>query len=95
MITANATPLHRVPTIRRGRCVYSACSTRLSGRAHYVETIRAYVDWTTRFILLHGKRHHCDLTNAEVGRFLGHVVKTHKEALRAIEVGRTTGGRGD
>jgi len=30
-----------------------------------------YVDWTTRFILFHGNRHPCDLTNAEVNRVLG------------------------
>ena len=39
--------------------------------------------------LVHGKRHPRDLTNAEVGRFLGHVAQTDKEdALRAIEAAR-------
>jgi hypothetical protein len=44
-----------------------------------------YVDWTTRFILFHGKRHPPDLTNADVGRFLGREAQTEKDALRAIE----------
>ncbi len=54
-----------------------------------METIRAYGDWTTRFILFHGERHPRELTNTEVGRFLGHVAQTDKDALRAIEAART------
>jgi hypothetical protein len=58
-------------------------------RGHSAETIRAYGDWTMRFIVFHGKRHPRDLTNAEVGRFLGHVAQTDKGALRTIEAART------
>jgi|SRR5271166_307349 len=60
-------------------------------RGHYVETIRAYVDGTTRFILFHDKWYARELTNGEVGHFLGHVPSAEKDPFLAIKAARTTG----
>ena len=57
-------------------------------RGHSAETIREFVDWTTRFILFNSKRHPRELTNAEIGRFLRHVAQSHSDALRAIAAAR-------
>ena len=57
-------------------------------RGHSAETIRAFVDWTTRFILFNSKRHPRELTNAEIGRFLRHVAQSHSDARRAIAAAR-------
>ena len=63
-------------------------------RGHSLRTILAYLDWTTGFILLHGKRHPRDLTNAEVGRFLGHVAQRDKGGCSPGDRGqRATGER--
>ena len=88
MITAStAIAASREQTVRRRR-VYSMCPSKLQRRrGHSVETIRAYVDWTTRFILFHGKRHPRDLTNAEVGRFLGHLRSRGTVACRGAGEG--------
>lgn len=40
--------------------------------------------WCRRFILFHGTRHPGDMGPAEVARFLEHVAKTEKDALRAL-----------
>jgi Phage integrase, N-terminal SAM-like domain len=90
MITTSATPVLRVPTNPAATPrLLDVLQQAAAERGHSVETIRIYVDWTTRFILFHGKRHPRDLTNAEVGRFLGHLAQTDKDALRAIEAART------
>jgi len=90
MITASAIPASReqtspAPPLR----LLDVLQPAAAKRGHSVETIRADGDWTTRFILFHGKRHPRDLTNTEVGRFLGHVAQTDKDALRSIEAART------
>jgi site-specific recombinase XerD len=59
---------------------------------HYsIRTEQAYVGWTKRFILFHGKRHPEDIGKAEVEAFLTHLavkdnvaVSTQKQALNAI-----------
>jgi hypothetical protein len=41
---------------------------------HYsLRTEETYVDWITRFILFHNKRHPKDMGNAEVEAFLTHL----------------------
>ncbi|MSU80452.1 MAG: integron integrase [Gemmataceae bacterium] len=45
-------------------------------------------DWCRRFILFHGKRHPNELGLAEIGRFLEHLAKTEKDALRALDAAR-------
>ena len=59
-------------------------------RGHSEETIRPYVEWTTRTMLFHGTQHPRDLTNAEVGCFLGHVAQTDKNCAPGDQ-GRTHG----
>src|SRR5689334_15294950 len=44
-----------------------------------------YADWARRFILFNGKRHPRDLGPGDVGRFLGHVGQTEKDALNSLE----------
>ena len=73
MITASAIAASREQTSPAPPRLLDVPQQAATERGHSVETIRAYVDWTTRFILFHGKRHPRDLTNAEVGRFLGHL----------------------
>ncbi len=59
---------------------------------HYsVRTEQAYVDWTRRFILFHGKRHPNELGESEVGRFLTWLAvernvapSTQNQALNAL-----------
>jgi integron integrase len=59
---------------------------------HYsIRTEQAYVGWTKRFILFHGKRHPEDMGKAEVEAFLTHLavkdnvaVSTQNQALNAI-----------
>jgi len=63
MITASATPVLRVPTTPAPpRRLLDVLQQAAAEPGHSVESIRAYVDWTTRFILFHGKRHPRDLT---------------------------------
>jgi Phage integrase, N-terminal SAM-like domain len=79
MITASAIPASGEQTSPPPPSLLDALQQAAAERGISVETIRAYVDWTRRFIVFHGKRHPRDLTNAEVGRFLGHVAQTDKE----------------
>jgi len=59
---------------------------------HYsIRTEEAYVHWTRRFVLFHGKRHPADMSEAEVGAFLtslaleGEVAaSTQNQALNAL-----------
>jgi len=92
MIMASAIPASSEQTSPAPTsCLLDVLQRAAAERGHSVETIRAYWDWTTWFILFHGKRHPRDLTNAEVGRFLGHVAQTDKDALRASEAAGATG----
>ena len=46
---------------------------------HYsYRTEQAYVDWTRRFVLFHGKRHPAELGAREVGDFLSHLAVDRK-----------------
>jgi len=48
---------------------------------HYsIRTESAYVDWTRRFILFHGKRHPRDLGSNHVEAFLTHLAVERKVA---------------
>lgn len=56
-----------------------------------LRTERAYVGWTRRFVLFHGKRHPCELGGAEVAAFLTHLAveakvaaATQNQALAAL-----------
>ncbi len=59
---------------------------------HYsLRTEETYVDWITRFILFHNKRHPKDMANAEVEAFLTHLAvdlnvaaSTQNQALSAL-----------
>jgi len=59
---------------------------------HYsIRTEQAYVQWTRRFVLFHGKRHPRDMGSAEVAAFLTHLVRdrdvaasTQNQALNAL-----------
>ena len=59
---------------------------------HYsLRTEQAYVDWTRRFILFHGKRHPREMGAAEVTAFLTHLAversvsaATQNQALSAL-----------
>jgi site-specific recombinase XerD len=59
---------------------------------HYAyRTEQAYVDWITRYILFHGKRHPQDMGRAEVQAFLTHLAveknvaaSTQTQALSAL-----------
>jgi hypothetical protein len=59
---------------------------------HYsIRTEQAYVGWTRRFIVFHGKRHPRDMGAAEVGEFLSHLAvagnvaaSTQNQALNAL-----------
>ena len=43
-------------------------------RKHYsIRTEDAYVDWTRRYILFHGKKHPKDMGAAEIESFLTHL----------------------
>jgi integron integrase len=59
-------------------------------RRYSPRTEEAYVGWTRRFILFHGKRHPCDLGAPEVTAFLTHLAatgasaSTHNQAVSAI-----------
>ncbi len=61
-------------------------------RLHYsIQTEDAYVNWTKRFILYHGKRHPLDMGRPEVIAFLGHLAmredvaaSTQNQALSAL-----------
>ena len=57
-------------------------------RGHLPATIDAFVVWTTRLILFHGKRHPRELAIGEVGRFLDQVVHTEKDPLVALAAAR-------
>jgi len=95
--------VERLSAIGRRRAVITASRERTSPpprlldvlqqpsakRGHSVRTIRAYLDWTTRFILFHVKWHPRDLTKAEVSRFLGHVAQWDKEGCSPGDRGRT------
>ena len=83
MITASAIAASREQTSPAPPRLLDMLQQATAERGHSVETIRAYVDWTTRFILFHGKRHPRDLTNAEVGRFLGHLRSRGTVAYRS------------
>jgi hypothetical protein len=80
MITASAIPASREQTTPAPPPrLLDVLQQAAAERGHSVETIRAFPDWTTRFMCSTAKRHPRDLTNAEVGRFLGHVARTDKE----------------
>lgn len=50
-------------------------------RLHYsIRTERAYVDWTRRYILFHGRRHPSTLGAAEVEAFLTHLAVNRRVA---------------
>jgi len=41
---------------------------------HYsIRTEQAYIDWTRRFILFHGKRHRAEMGEPEIAAFLTHL----------------------
>ena len=79
MITASATPVPRVPTTPAPPRLLDVLQQAAAERRHSVETLRASGDWTTPFILCRGNQQPRDLTNAEVGRFLGHRARTDTE----------------
>ncbi len=48
---------------------------------HYaIRTEKSYIDWIRRFILFHGKRHPCEMGEAEVATFLTHLSVNRKVA---------------
>ena len=59
---------------------------------HYsISTERAYLDWTRRFILFHGKRHPLQMGETEIGEFLTYLAvqrnvaaSTQNQALNAL-----------
>ena len=59
---------------------------------HYsIRTEHAYLDWTRRFILFHGKRHPLQMSETEVGEFLTYLAvqrnvaaSTQNQALNAL-----------
>jgi integron integrase len=59
---------------------------------HYsIRTERTYVDWTTRYILFHNKRHPKDMAGPEINQFLSYLAtdlnvaaSTQNQALNAI-----------
>jgi integron integrase len=59
---------------------------------HYsIRTERAYLDWTRRFILFHGKRHPRQMGDTEIGEFLTYLAvqrnvaaSTQNQALNAL-----------
>ena len=59
---------------------------------HYsIRTEQAYIDWTRRYILFHGKRHPSEMGKAQVEEFLSHLAvsanvaaSTQNQALSAI-----------
>jgi len=61
-------------------------------KKHYsIHTENAYVDWTKRFILFHGKRHPQEMGEAEISQFLTHLAvdrnvaaSTQNQALNAL-----------
>jgi hypothetical protein len=57
-------------------------------RGHGERTVAAFVDWSTRFILFHGKRHPRDMGACEVTQFLGSVAQTDRDPVRAVATGR-------
>jgi hypothetical protein len=57
MITASATQVLRVPTTPAPPRLLDVLQQARAERGHSLEAIRAYRDWTTRFLFFHGKRH--------------------------------------
>ncbi len=61
-------------------------------RKHYsIRTEEAYVDWITRYILFHKKRHPAEMTEREIEQFLNHLAvqkevaaSTQNQALSAL-----------
>lgn len=61
-------------------------------RGHYsIRTEQAYLDWSKRFILFHGKRHPREMGGAEIAAFLNHLAvqrnvaaSTQNQALHAL-----------
>jgi hypothetical protein len=56
MITASAIPASREQTSPAPPRLLDVLQQGVVERRDYVEIIRAYMDWTMRFILFHGKR---------------------------------------
>lgn len=52
------------------------------------EPAQRYVQWCTAYILFHGKRHPREMSRAEAGRFLTHVVQSEKDPLGCLEAAR-------
>jgi len=59
------------------------------GQGYAEPTIASFVQWVTSFAQFHGLRHPRQLPVADVARYLEHVGRTEREALRAIEAART------
>jgi integron integrase len=53
-------------------------------RGHSAATAGAFVDWSRRFILFHGKRHPRELGLPEVGQFLSAIAQSEPDPVRAI-----------
>ncbi len=47
-------------------------------------------DWTRRLVLFYNKRHPCELSPGDVGRFLEHVAQTEKDPLARLEEAHTS-----
>jgi hypothetical protein len=58
-------------------------------RGHRQDTAAAYVEWSRRYILFHGKRHPNQLGQAEIRQFLEQVAQRVSQPLAAIALTRT------
>jgi integron integrase len=61
---------------------------RAAACGHPAATQQAFVKWTVRLVLFHGKRHPRDLNRADLGSFLDNVVRTEKDPLAALAEAR-------
>ena len=66
-------------------------STFMRARRYSLRTEQAYLDWIRRFILFHGKRHPCEMSEPEIVEFLTHLAtqrnvaaSTQNQALSAL-----------
>src|SRR5258707_1002059 len=55
---------------------------------HPEPTVAAFVDWSRRFVLFHGKRHPREMGLPAVGQFLKSIAQTEKDPVRALAVSR-------
>ncbi len=75
----------------RGSAFLERVRTVIRARYYSIRTEEAYVLWTRRFILHHGKRHPADMGEKEVAEFLTHLAvqervspSTQNQALNAL-----------